>query len=75
MKLTVPTWLISFESILKMYMAAKFGGHRSYRNANINSYFNFYMDTLEKAEASASIGHIVRFSKSGIKIYISKVYI
>ena len=33
------------------------------------------MDTLEKGEVSASIGHIVRFLKSGITIYISKVYI
>ena len=31
------------------------------------------MDTLEKAELTASTRHFVRFSKSGIPIYNSKV--
>ena len=41
----------------------------SYKNGDINSYINSYMDTLEKAELTASIQHIVRFLKSGIPIY------
>ena len=41
----------------------------SYKNGDINSYTNSYMDTLEKAELTASIQHIVRFLKSGIPIY------
>ena len=52
-----------------MYLIAKFGGHRSDRNVDINS----YMDTLEKAELTASIRHIARFVKSGIPIYNSEV--
>ena len=49
-----------------MYMLAKFSVHRSYRNGNINSCINSYMDNVEKAELTASIRHIVRFLKSGI---------
>ena len=52
-----------------MYLLAKFGGHRSYRNGDISS----YIDTLEKAELTASIRHITRFLKSRIPIYISQV--
>ena len=43
---------------------AKFGGHRFYRNKDINS----YMDILEKAELTASICHIAKSLKSGIPI-------
>ena len=56
-----------------MYLLAKFAGHRSYENGNINPYINSYMNTSEKAELSASIRHIERFSKSGIPIYNSEV--
>ena len=47
-----------------MYPLAKFGGHRFYRNKDINS----YMDILEKAELTASICHIAKSLKSGIPI-------
>ena len=33
-----------------MCLLAKFCDHRSYRNEDINSFINSYMDTLEKAE-------------------------
>ena len=33
-----------------MYLLAKFGDHRSYRNGDINTYIKSYMDTLENAE-------------------------
>ena len=56
-----------------MYLLAKFGDQRSYRNGDINSYVNSYMGTLEKAEPTTSIRHIGRFLKSGILIYNSKV--
>ena len=56
-----------------MYLLTKFAGHRSYGNGAINSYINFYMDILEKAELTASIHHIARFLKSVIPIYNSKV--
>ena len=52
----------------KMYLLAKFGGHKSYRNGYVNLYINYYMDTLEKAELTASICHIARFLKLGILI-------
>ena len=39
-------------------MLAKFGNHRSYRNRDINS----YMDTLGKAELTASI-RLLRYFK------------
>ena len=56
-----------------MYLLAKSGGHRCYRNGDINSYINSYMDILGKAELTASIRHIARFLKSGIPIYNSEV--
>ena len=56
-----------------MYLLTKFAGHRPYGNRDINSYINFYMDILEKAELTASIRHIARFLKSVILIYNSKV--
>ena len=52
-----------------MYPLPKFGDHRSYRKGDINS----YMDTLEKAELTASIRHIAIFLKSGILIYNPEV--
>ena len=55
-----------------MYLLAKFGDHKSYRNGDVSS-FNFYMDTLEKAELTASIRCIGRFIKSGRPIYNSEV--
>ena len=58
----------------KMYLLAKFGGHKSYRNGYVNLYINYYMDTLEKAELTASICHIARFLKLGILIYNSEGY-
>ena len=56
-----------------MYLLAKFGSHRSYGNGDIKSYFSSYMNTLEKAELSASVRQIERFSESRIQIYNSKV--
>ena len=54
-----------------MYLLAKFGGHRSYRN--VNSYVNSYMDTLENPALITTIRHIARFLKSEIPIYNSEV--
>ena len=56
-----------------MYLLAKSGDNRSYRNADINFYTNSYIDTLEKAELTASIRHIAIFLKSGIPIFNSEV--
>ena len=56
-----------------MYLLAKFGGQRSYRNRDINSYINSLMDTLENAELTASIRHNAKFFKSEIPIFCSKV--
>ena len=56
-----------------MYLLAKFRYHGFYRNGDINSCINSYMDTLKKVELTASICHIGRFLKSGIPIYNSKV--
>ena len=36
-----------------MYLLAKFSGHRSYGNGDINSYINSYMNISEKAERTA----------------------
>ena len=55
-----------------MYLVANLGDHRSYRNGNIDSFINCYMDILQKAELTASIHHIARFFKSGIPIYSSE---
>ena len=52
-----------------MYLSAKFGDHRSYRNGVINSYINYYM----KTEFTTLIRHIAIFLKSGIPIYNSEV--
>ena len=60
--------LLDYSHLIKILLA-KCGGHKSYRNGDINS----YMDILEKAEFSASIRHIARFLKSGIPIYNSEV--
>ena len=68
-----PAWLVSFESNLVDAPACQIGrAHRSYRNRNINSYINSYMDTSGKAKLTAAIHHIGRFLKSGIPIYNSK---
>ena len=56
-----------------MHLLPKFDDHRSYRNGDINSYLNSYMDILEKADLTALIRHFVRFLKSGIPIYNSDV--
>ena len=45
-----------------MCLFAKFGGHRSYRNGDINSYINSHMHTLTKIEHTAWIPHIVLFT-------------
>ena len=52
-----------------MYLLAKFDGHRSYGNRNINS----YMNSSDKAELTASVRHIERFSKVIISNYNSEV--
>ena len=56
-----------------MYLLAKFGDRRSYRNGDINSYINSDMDSLEKAGFMAPIHHTGRLLKSEIPIYNSKV--
>ena len=57
-----------------MYLLAKFGDHRSYRNGDINSYINSYTKKAgEKAEVTASIRHIARFLISGTPIYNPEV--
>ena len=56
-----------------MYLLAKFGDHRSYKNGDINSCINSYMDILEKVEPTAWIPFIARFLKSRIPIYTSGV--
>ena len=56
-----------------MYLLAKFGGHRFYRNKDINSCNNVCRNTSEKAEVTAFISHIENISKSGIPIYNSVV--
>ena len=49
------------------------GRYIPYRNEDINSYINSYMDTLKKAELSASNCHMATFLKSEILIYNSEV--
>ena len=44
-----------------------------YINRDNNSYINSAMDTLKKAELTASIRHIARFSKSRIPLYNSEI--
>ena len=68
-----PAWLVPFESNLVDVPACQIGrAHRSYRNRNMNSYINSYMDTSGKAKLTASIRYIGGFLKSGIPIYNSK---
>ena len=55
-----------------MYLLAKFGGHRFYGIRDINSYIGSYMNISEKDKLTASILHIERFSKSGIRFQIPK---
>ena len=52
-----------------MYLLVKFG---AFGNGDINSNTNSYMNTIKKAQLTASVHHIERFSKSGILIYNSK---
>ena len=52
-----------------MYVLSKFVDHRCYRNADISS----YMNTLKKAELSASVRQTGWFWVSGIPIYNSEV--
>ena len=56
-----------------MYRLAKFGGHKSYRNEDIDCYISSYIDTLKKAKLTISIRHIARFFKSGILIHNSEI--
>ena len=48
-------------------LPTKFGRHMFYGNGDINSYVN------KKAELTASIRYVKRFSKSGILIYNSEI--
>ena len=41
-------WIYWEESIKVSYLSAKFGGHRSYENRDINSHINSYMNTYKK---------------------------
>ena len=56
-----------------MYLLAKFGNHRFSRNEDVNFFFNFYMNTLEKAELTALVRHIERFLESGMPIHNPEV--
>ena len=56
-----------------MYLLLKFDGYRSYGNEDINFYINSYINACEKAELTASIHYIERFSKSGIPVSSSEV--
>ena len=53
-----------------MYLLAKFGGHKSYQNGDINSYISSYMNTSEKAKLTASVHHIARYLKPRILIVL-----
>ena len=57
MMLPNPASLVSFD-----------GGHRSYGNADINSYINSYLNASGKVELTTLIRHIERFLKSGLPI-------
>ena len=46
-----------FIKVLWMYLLAKFGDHRPYRNEDINSYINSYMDKFEKARLTDLFRH------------------
>ena len=52
--------------MLQMYLLAKFGDLRSYRNRDINSYTSSYMDSLGKPELNDPPSAI--FLTSGITI-------
>ena len=54
-------------------MLAKFCDRSSYISGDISFYINSYINTLEKAELTASIHHTARFLKSGTPIYNSEV--
>ena len=55
-----------------MCLLVKFDDYRFYRNIDVNSYITSYMETLETAELTVLIRHIVRFLKSRIPIYNSR---
>ena len=55
-----------------MYLLAKSGGHESYGNGDINSYINFYMNTLEAVEFNASICHLRDFQNQEFHFTILK---
>ena len=55
-----------------MYLFAKFGGHNSYENEDINSYVNSYMTTSEKARLTASICILWRFQNQEYQFTIPK---
>ena len=55
-----------------MQLLSKFGDHRSYRNGDINSYNNSYIDTPE-AGLTTSIRQIAILLKSGIQDYRFKI--
>ena len=57
MMLPNPASLVSFD-----------GGHRSYGNADINSYINSYLNASGKVDLTTLIRHIERFLKSGLPI-------
>ena len=57
---------------IHMYLLHKFGGHRFYGNEDTYSHINFYMNSSEKAELTASVRHIEGFTKSGILYYDSE---
>ena len=43
----VPAWLVSYESTLPDVPACQMCGNRSYGSGDINSYINFYENTME----------------------------
>ena len=44
-----------------MYLLVRFGGHKSNRNGDINSYINSYRENVEKVKIMVLIHHIGRF--------------
>ena len=60
--------IASLSQLSEMYQPAKFGGQRSCRNGDINSYINSYLNASEKVWTHHLDPPVQRFSKSVIQI-------
>ena len=56
-----PAWFVSFQSNPLEVPANQVWWHRSYRNGDMDSYINSFMNTLEKADFTALICQIEIF--------------